>query len=1367
MSVGSLAVSGNGKSASIPAIGAVTSVNTIFDSMTLLQTFNFTFDASWGATPRVSFTTCCRISSLLQGNNDRSVLVTAGITLGEPINQPPVIGVPAVIQVPYSVPTTIQLVAADSTGDPLSFRFATQQESLLPTPVPVGMTMTTGGVITFIPTLVGYYSTQIRVTDSRGAYTVADLIFYSRPTVGSPVIAIDGVAAPRSISTAPGVPVTFSVQSFDPDNTAVTLFNGPLPNGMTRTPPLPQSSTTVSSTFTWTPSAGSVGGHVITFVSIDATANSTYQTVLLQVTMNAPPMVSCAAELTVPATSVTQTPFTLSVDVADPDGDALTAAVFVDGILTHTSESLSPPTSYTFAGTAGIGSHSYTFELTDGISAATSCSGTFVIADLTAPTLFLPDDQHLTAQSAGGAIATFNASATDGLDPAPSVTCTPHSGSQFPVGQTLVTCSAVDASNNLTSGSFLIVVTTATTTLANLVVPSFETVGSPVTVSTLLSRVDAPAGPLGGQPVLFTVTAPDGSTTLSGSATTAATGGASFSFTPTTRGGHTVSASFGASGTLAPSTSNIGTISIYQRTALAFSVPITGVANQPITFTAMLTAVPGGAPLADQMVSLSFNNLQPSVTMVSDAAGRVTHTVTYPSTGDFPVSAAFSNAAAFFTANGVPISVTEADANIRVTNTPPAFSAPSVPAIEATSPNGAVAQFVAVGHDAEDGPLGATCAPASGSTFPLGSTTVTCTVTDSAHATATGSFIISVQDTTPPVVTVPTVPPMAGTSAAGRAIDFTATASDLVDGVTPVACDPASGSTFPHGLTTVTCTSSDSRGNTASAGFVVTVTNNSPTFVPPANLVAEATGSAGAAVTFTAIGADLDDGPITAVCAPASGSTFPVGTTTVSCTVTDVALAVASGSFSVTVDDTIAPVLTLPASPSAPATSAGGRVVTYTASALDIVDGDRAVTCAPASGSTFPIATTTVHCSASDSRGNTSTGSFVVAVTNTAPTILDLPDLSGEATGAAGRAFTFASSGNDAEDGALMPVCTAGSGTFPIGTTTVNCSVTDAAGASSTDAFTIMVVDTTAPVLTLPTMTSAPAASADGRAVTYTASALDLVDGTTAVSCTPASGTLFPIGTTTVTCASTDAHGNSVSGSFPVTVVNNAPLFTPPADITVNATTSSGAVVTFTARGSDVEDGIIGAVCSPASGWMFRVGITTVTCTVTDSAGRAASGAFTVTVADITRPGEMRGDGFVRDDDAKYRFEFRARQNALGNARASLSIRIDHDGRRKGKKQRDDRFEARTVDAIAFSDDPAIRPGRPRRAQVDTVTFSGVGDWNGQRNCRYEVFAQDAGEPGRHHESIRVKIYSPAGAVLASFEGELDGGNIQSTRIRH
>lgn len=89
-----------------------------------------------------------------------------------------------------------------------------------------------------------------------------------------------------------------------------------------------------------------------------------------------------------------------------------------------------------------------------------------------------------------------------------------------------------------------------------------------------------------------------------------------------------------------------------------------------------------------------------------------------------------------------------------------------------------------------------------------------------------------------------------------------------------------------------------------------------------------------------------------------------------------------STAFTVGVPDTTPPVFAgVPADVSVPATSTAGAPVDYaTPTATDAVDGPVAVTCAPASGSTFPIGTTTVACSATDKAHNTAHASFVVTV---------------------------------------------------------------------------------------------------------------------------------------------------------------------------------------------------------------------------------------------------------------------------------------------------------------------------------------------------------------------------------------------------
>ena len=88
--------------------------------------------------------------------------------------------------------------------------------------------------------------------------------------------------------------------------------------------------------------------------------------------------------------------------------------------------------------------------------------------------------------------------------------------------------------------------------------------------------------------------------------------------------------------------------------------------------------------------------------------------------------------------------------------------------------------------------------------------------------------------------------------------------------------------------------------------------------------------------------------------------------------------------------------------------------------------------------------------------------------------------------------------------------------------------------------------------------------------------------------------------------------------SLTFTIATTPPTLVLPEEVTVEAETSAGAVVTFTATASDAVAGTIPVSCTPSSGSTFAIGTTTITCTASDDAGNVASGSFTVT---ITPPG--------------------------------------------------------------------------------------------------------------------------------------------------
>ena len=115
-------------------------------------------------------------------------------------------------------------------------------------------------------------------------------------------------------------------------------------------------------------------------------------------------------------------------------------------------------------------------------------------------------------------------------------------------------------------------------------------------------------------------------------------------------------------------------------------------------------------------------------------------------------------------------------------------------------------------------------APAS---FLLGDTTVTWTATDAAGNTSTCEQVVRVIDSTPPTILCPRVVTVPCSDGKGAVAEFEAVASDTCTPNPTVVCTPASGSLFPLGRTTVTCTATDATGNVATCSFDVLVTCSS------------------------------------------------------------------------------------------------------------------------------------------------------------------------------------------------------------------------------------------------------------------------------------------------------------------------------------------------------------------------------------------------------------------------------------------------------------------------------------------------------------------------------------------------------------
>lgn len=234
------------------------------------------------------------------------------------------------------------------------------------------------------------------------------------------------------------------------------------------------------------------------------------------------------------------------------------------------------------------------------------------------------------------------------------------------------------------------------------------------------------------------------------------------------------------------------------------------------------------------------------------------------------------------------------------------------------------------------------------------------------------------------------------------------------------------------------------------------------------------------------------------------------------------------------------------------------------------------------------------------------------------PPVLTAPAaVAAEATGPDGAAVAWEATAADAHDGPVPVVCAPASGSvLPLGRTTVECTAADAAGNTAGAVFDVSVLDTVPPALSLPRSVVTEATGPSGAAVAFEASADDLVSGAVPVVCSArATGSVLPIGTTTVQCTAADGAGNTARGMFEATVRDTtAPALAVPAALTVDATGPGGAVVDPGASAVDLVDGPVPVVCAPAAGSVLPIGTTTVACTAADAAGNTESGAVAVTV---------------------------------------------------------------------------------------------------------------------------------------------------------
>jgi hypothetical protein len=302
----------------------------------------------------------------------------------------------------------------------------------------------------------------------------------------------------------------------------------------------------------------------------------------------------------------------------------------------------------------------------------------------------------------------------------------------------------------------------------------------------------------------------------------------------------------------------------------------------------------------------------------------------------------------------------------------------------------------------------------------------------------------------------------------------------------------------------------------------------------------------------------------------------------------------------------------------------------------------------------FPLGTYDIRCDAGDAAGNLASIELVAEIEDTVPPVVVLL---GEPVVTVEAGNPYEDAGATASDirGQIELDLTAqitvdikrqnGDGTstlvpavdtFTTGTYELSYTAVDGGGNADATTRTVIVEDTTGPVLDLPDdFVDVSAHVLGGARVEWIATANDLIDGDLDVVCrdlrTKADITsphVFGTGLSTVSCSATDSSGNLSSGQFTVTVVDLiAPVLSGVNDIEIEATGPDGATVSWSVTAFDIVDGDLDVTCKDVSSdvvitspHVFDIDSTTVSCSAIDLSGNESSGQFEVTVVDTTAP---------------------------------------------------------------------------------------------------------------------------------------------------
>ena len=645
----------------------------------------------------------------------------------------------------------------------------------------------------------------------------------------------------------------------------------------------------------------------------------------------------------------------------------------------------------------------------------------------------------------------------------------------------------------------------------------------------------------------------------------------------------------------------------------------------------VLSADPGKCSRSNVAYSVSFSDNCSTATLTQTAG--LTNGATFPkgvTTNTFVVTDACGNSATCsFT---VTINDTE----------PPVITCPTNIIVNAAAGlcNKTVTYKITISDNCGTvDPTNVFSFPPSGSVFPVGTTAVTNIVVDAAGNSNICTFTVTVLDNQPPVITCPSNIIVAADNGVCFATGVNLGAPVATDNCGIVTVTTNAPAVFPLGTNTVIWTVVDSHNNTNTCAQLVIVRDTqAPAITCPGNLAfstdpGRCSRSNG---TYSVTFSDNCSATLIQTAGLTNGATFPKGVTTNRFVVTDTSGNSNSCSFTVTVSDTEPPTITCPTNRIVSADTNSCSATGVNLGAPVTSDNCAVASVTSNAPSSFPLGTNTVIWIVTDTSGNTNSCQQLVIVRDTQAPVINCPSSNivvNAATGVCSSNVTFIITATDNCSTNISLTSFPPSGfTFPVGTTTVTNIAVDASGNSNSCTFTVTVLDKQPPAITCPAsniIVNAAAGSCSSN-VAYSVTATDNCGVISSLTSVPPSGSVFPVGTTTVTNIAVDTSGNSNSCTFTVTVLDNQlPSITCPSNIVVNAAAvSCFSNVAFTVTATDNCGVITSLVSSPASGSPFPVGVTTVNNTAVDSHGNTNTCAFTVTVLDnqppaITCPGNL------------------------------------------------------------------------------------------------------------------------------------------------